>query len=171
MRLIKLGVLSVVVLFGLITAMSMLLPSQVIISRAIDINKPLDSVYQAVADLTRWKGWMDNYDAAATSFSTPAKGKGAYIKMGKVRVDITTLARNKMDGIWQSADNRPLPGSFNFVPSNNQQTVTVQWQFVQKVAWYPWEKFASITSDKVLGPYMEKSLDNLKKLLEDNKAH
>ena len=101
MRLIKLGILSVVVLFGLITAMSMLLPSQVIISRAIDINKPLDSVYHAVTDLTRWQGWMDNYDPAATSFSMPAKGKGAYIKMGKVRVDITSIDANKMDGTWQ----------------------------------------------------------------------
>ncbi|MCY7421616.1 MAG: hypothetical protein LH478_07715 [Chitinophagaceae bacterium] len=171
MRVIKLGILSVVVLFGLITAMSMLLPSQVIISRAIDISKPMDSVYQAVANLTRWQGWMDNYDAATTSFSTPSKGKGAYIKMGKVRVDITAIEPNKMDGIWKSADNRPLAGSFNFVSSNNRQTVTVQWQFIQKVQWYPWEKFASITSDKVLGPYMEKSLDNLKKLLEDNQAH
>ena len=171
MRLVKLGIISVVVLFGLITAMSMLLPTQVIISRAIDINKPMDSVYEVVTNLNRWHGWMDYYDAAVTSFSTPAKGKGAYIKMGKVRVDITAIEADKMDGIWQSADNRPLPGSFNFVSSNNRQTVTVQWQFIQKVAWYPWEKFASITSDKVIGPYMEKSLDNLKKLLEDNQAH
>ena len=59
MRLIKLGIISVVVLFGLITAMSMLLPSQVIISRAIDINRPLVTVYEAVTDLSKWKGWMD----------------------------------------------------------------------------------------------------------------
>lgn len=166
MRLIKLGILSVIVLFGLITAISMLLPSQVIISRAIDINKPLDSVYAAVINLSNWKDWMDNYDADSTIISLPAKGKRSFIKMGKVKVDITALDSTKMEASWRSGENRPLPGSFNFVPSADHQMVTVQWQFIQKVKWYPWEKFASITSDKVLGPYMEKSLDNLKKLLE-----
>lgn len=166
MRLIKLGIISVAVLFGLITAMSMLLPSQVIISRAIDIDKPLDTVYNAVTDLSKWKGWMDNYEVDSSTVSVPSKGTSAFIKMGKVKVDITALDTTKMDAVWQSADNRPLPGSFNFVTSADHQMVTVQWQFVQHVKWYPWEKFASITSDKVLGPYMEKSLDNLKKLLE-----
>lgn len=166
MRLIKLSVISVVVLFGLITAMSMLLPSQVVISRAIDINKPLDSVYNTVTDLTKWKGWMDNYEADSTIISVPAIGKGSFIKMGKVKVDITALDSTKMEASWRNGENRPLPGSFNFLPSTDHQMVTVQWQFTQKVKWYPWEKFASITSDKVLGPYMEKSLDNLKKLLE-----
>jgi hypothetical protein len=33
--------------------------------------------------------------------------------------------------------------------------------------WYPWEKFASIIFDRQLGPYMERSLGNLKKLAED----
>lgn len=166
MRLIKLGFISVVVLFGLITAMSLLLPSQIIISRAIDINRPLDTVYEAVTNLSKWKGWMDNYEADSTTISFPSKGPASFIKMGKVRVDITALDSTKMEANWQSADSRPLPGSFNFITSADQQMVTVQWQFVQKVKWYPWEKFASITSDKVLGPYMEKSLDNLKKLME-----
>lgn len=166
MRIVKLGFISVVVLFGLITAMSLLLPSQVIISRAIDINRSFDTVYEAVTNLSKWKGWMDNYEADSTTISVPSKGPSSFIKMGKVKVDITALDSTKMEAKWQSADSRPLPGSFNFIASANHQMVTVQWQFVQKVKWYPWEKFASITSDKVLGPYMEKSLDNLKKLME-----
>lgn len=168
MKLIKLGFISVVVLFGLITAMSLLLPSQVVISRAIDINRPLDTVFETVTDLSKWKGWMDNYEADSTFISVPSNGTSSFIKMGKVKVDITALDSTKMETNWQSADNRPLPGSFNFVSSADHQRVTVQWQFIQKVKWYPWEKFASITSDKVLGPYMEKSLDNLKKLMEES---
>jgi hypothetical protein len=44
----------------------------------------------------------------------------------------------------------------------------LQWYFDIKLRWYPWEKFGSIVFDKQLGPPMEKSLGNLKKLLEKN---
>jgi hypothetical protein len=42
----------------------------------------------------------------------------------------------------------------------------VQWYFDFVFRWYPWEKFSSIVYDKQLGPAMEKSLNNLKDLIE-----
>jgi len=45
----------------------------------------------------------------------------------------------------------------------------VQWQFEQKLKWYPWEKFASLMSDKIMGPMMEANLDELRKLVEKTK--
>jgi hypothetical protein len=44
--------------------------------------------------------------------------------------------------------------------------ITIQWQMEQEVQWYPWQKFASITKDEIWGGSMEKSLDNLKTILE-----
>ena len=87
--------------------------------------------------------------------------------MDKVRVNIDASGPEKISATWQSGDSRPLPGEFNFIGGDSARHITVQWQFDQKVKWYPWEKFASIVSDKALGPYMEKSLDNLKSVVEN----
>jgi hypothetical protein len=48
----------------------------------------------------------------------------------------------------------------------NGSVTTVQWYFDFVFRWYPWEKFSSIVYDKQLGPAMEKSLNNLKDLIE-----
>jgi hypothetical protein len=49
-----------------------------------------------------------------------------------------------------------------------QKVTVVQWQFEQKIKWYPWEKFGSMMNDKILGTMMEKNLGNLRKLIERN---
>jgi hypothetical protein len=38
--------------------------------------------------------------------------------------------------------------------------------FIQHVAWYPWERIASLMSQKILSPPMEKSLSTLKQVAE-----
>ena len=167
MKIIKLAFISCIGLFLLVTAFSLLLPSNVIISRAIDINAPLDSVFPMVNDLSHWSAWMDNYDPSKTTISSIKQGKGASIQMDKVKVMINESGAKKILATWQSGDSRPLPGEFNFITGDSTGHLTVQWQFNQKIKWYPWEKFASIVSDKALGPYMEKSLDNLKNLVEN----
>jgi hypothetical protein len=167
MKILKLAIISVVGLFLLVTVFSLLLPSNVIISRAIDINAPLDSVYPLVSDLSYWPAWMENYASSKTELSSASsKGKGAALKMGEVKVIINESDPKKISATWQSGESRPLPGEFNFIGTDTSGHLTVQWQFNQKVKWYPWEKFASIVSDKALGPFMEKSLDNLKNLAE-----
>ncbi len=166
MKIIKLAAISIVGFFLLLTAFSLLLPSKVIISRAIDINAPLDTVYNMVNDLSKWQLWMDNYDSTPATLSPITSGTNASIKMGLVKVVINKAKPKQIEATWQSGENTPLPGSFNFISNDNFGHITLQWQFIQKVKWYPWEKFATIVSDNALGPYMEKSLDNLKKQVE-----
>ncbi len=167
MKILKLVIISVVFLSLLITAFSLLLPSRIIISRAVDINSPIDSVYVLVNDLKNWKEWMDNFNEPNTEISQVSKGKGAFINTGNVKVVIVNSIPTKVSAKWQTGKNTPLPGEFNFISNDSFGHTTVQWQFVHQVKWYPWQKFASIVSDKVIGPYMEKSLDNLKVLAEN----
>ena len=165
MRIIKLGIISAVLLFLLVTAISLLLPSTINISKAIDINAPVDSVYNNINDMSRWKNWFVNYDTAQTVISSNPIGKGASIIMNRTTVTITASKRDKITTEWLSGSNT-LDGEFNIIRQNNSSVVTVQWHFIQHLHWYPWEKFASIVSDKVMSPVMEKSLDNLKKVVE-----
>jgi hypothetical protein len=165
MRFLKLAAISVVVLFLLITAMASLLPSTVHVSRAIDIDAPFDSIYANINDVTRWKHWIAHYDSSKASVSTHTIGKGAAITINNTRVSVLNSSKEKITTSWQTGS-KSLDGEFNFFVQPGSTLVTVQWHFIHHVRWYPWEKFASIVSDKVMGPMMEQSLDNLKKVVE-----
>jgi hypothetical protein len=166
MKFIKLALISLVIFFILITAMSLLLPSTVHLSRAIDINAPFDTVYNNINDVSNWKSWYASYDSTQFSTSKNTVGKGASVTFGKTTAIITQVTPDKIKAVWQTGDNTPLEGEFNFIRNGASTMTTVQWHFTQHVKWYPWQKFASIVSDKVVSPVMEKSLDNLKKKVE-----
>lgn len=166
MRFIKLGLISIVFFALLLTAFSLLLPSQTNISRAIDINAPADSVYAYINDLRKWKDWYANYDSSNAALSSTTVSKGASLKMDRTTVTIQEALPDGIKAIWQTGNNNPVEGEFNFMPKGSASSVTLQWNFIQKVKWYPWQKLASILSDKTLGPFMEQSLENLRKKTE-----
>ena len=163
MRIVKLAIISVVVLFLLATVFSLLLPSQVIISRAIDIYASKEKVYTIVNEPEKWKFWIENRDSLAVSIST--QQQKTFI-LGTTKAWILTSTPNQVNTNWQVGKGQVIPAEFNFVEQAGSDYITLQWKFVQKVKWYPWEKFASIVSDKILGQFMEASLDNLKRLAE-----
>lgn len=162
MRFVKLGIISVIFFALLITAFSLLLPSTINISRAIDINASPDSVYAIVNDLSKWKHWYA--DSSSSTIQGKSIGKGAILNLGKSSITITGVTDKKVEALWQM-NSSSMAGEFNFISQNNTAT-TVQWHFVHKAKWYPWEKFASIVVNKRFGPFMEKSLENLKGQVE-----
>lgn len=166
MRFIKLAVISVVLLFMVVTAISVLLPSTIHLSRAIDINASSGAVYSTINNVSRWKTWYADYDSLHATVSGKDTGQGASVTMYKTTVTITATSPGKIEAIWQSGNNTPLVGAFNIIQHDSASITTVQWKLVHHVKWYPWAKFASILSDKAAGPVMEKSLDNLKAVLE-----
>ena len=42
----------------------------------------------------------------------------------------------------------------------------VQWQFVEQLKWYPWQRLGSMMNEAVMGSQLETNLANLKKLCE-----
>ena len=167
MRFLKLALISVVVFALILTAFSLLLPSTINISKAIDINAPLDKVYPNISDLSNWRNWYA--DSASAVVSSPSSGKGASVKISKTSIRINEADSALIRATWQSGNNEPLNGSFNFFKDTLSGFTTVQWHFVQHTQWYPWEKLASIVSNKSIAPFMEKSLDNLKATVERKK--
>ena len=166
MRFAKLGLISIVFFFFLLTAFSLLLPSVTNISRAIDINAPADTVYSYINNILKWKSWYANYDSSLVSLSSATVGRNASLTMNKTTVTIKEALPGKIKALWQTGKNNLVEGEFNFITKDSSSFMTLQWNFTQKVKWYPWQKFASILSDKNLGPFMEKSLENLKKEAE-----
>ena len=160
MRIIKLAIISAVILFLVVFGMSLLIPSHIRISRAANIDVSKDSLMAALTDLRQWKKWnilvndtgITNQQYNIDSFSSDQLKITKRLQVGDTL--ITAWKQQK----------HVLASGFTWQGNGNQ--LVVQWYFDFQLHWYPWEKFSSIVFDKQLGPPMEKSLSNLKKLLE-----
>jgi hypothetical protein len=161
MRIIKLAIISAVILFLVIFGMSLLIPSHIRISRAANIEVSKDSLVAALTDMRQWKKWnilvndtgVTNQQYTTDSFSSDHQKVTKRLQVGDTLITA-----------WQQQKGHVLTSGFTWQGNGNQ--FVVQWYFDFQLRWYPWEKFSSIVFDKQLGPPMEKSLSNLKKLLE-----
>lgn len=161
MRVVKLGLISIVGLFIVILGISLLIPSEVRISRAINITAPKDSIYDRLGDLRYWKQWNKLTNAE----TVPDQQYSANIfTSDDLTVKLLETLPDTIKTSWQQKGGQTIPSGFNLHTVDN--TTVVQWYFDFRLKWYPWEKFGSIIFDKQLGPPMEQSLAELKKLLE-----
>ncbi|MFT3935460.1 MAG: hypothetical protein QM726_17670 [Chitinophagaceae bacterium] len=162
MRFIKLAFISAVVLFGVIFLISLLLPSHVRISRAVDINAATNNVYPLLSDIKQWEKWneyVNNYHNRIVEKDM--------MKADEIAIFITTKTDSLVAADWQQTSGYKFGSGFAIHSSNNAHGhITVQWYFDFHVKWYPWEKFQSIVYDQQLGPIMEKSLAKLKSIAE-----
>jgi hypothetical protein len=129
----------------------------------VNISVPKDSLRAALTDLRHWKQWnelVNNPDLNNKQFT-----ENSYTS-DRLKVTREPSAGDTMFTSWHQGKARVLASGFTWQGDNDQ--LVLQWYFDIKLHWYPWEKFGSIIFDKQLGPPMEKSLSNLKKLLEKN---
>jgi hypothetical protein len=114
-------------------------------------------------DMREWEKWnlllrdssLSNKKFEANSFTAT-----------EMSVEISGQDSTGLKTLWKRKGQDPVPSGLGVTAVSNQ--TIVQWYFDFNVGWYPWEKFGSIIFDKQLGPPMEKSLDELKKLCESN---
>jgi hypothetical protein len=161
MRVVKLGLISLIGLFLVIFLLSLLIPSKMRVSRAITIDVPVDSVYTYVNDMRQWALW-----------NALLKNENLH----SVQIDQSSFSSDEMKIIMLPPDSTGILTSWERVGQDKIQSgvgitqaansTIVQWYFDFKVKWYPWEKFGSIVFDKELGPPMEQSLEQLKKVCE-----
>jgi hypothetical protein len=142
------------------------LPSHIRISKAIDISASHDSVLQRLADPDKWKGW---YPGADSMDLYQVNGRAEGLVLGeegftiiKTRTDSSVLLETTVK------NRRKIISGFNVFPAGTPNTFTVQWYMDFHLRWYPWEKFSGMLLEKKYGPGMERSLDKLKTLLEEN---
>lgn len=139
-RVAKLALISGIVIFIILTAISLMIPSTVRISRAINIDAEKAEVYPLLADTANWSRWND-------------------LKNDRIAIQLISADSNLIHSSWSHGGR-----SFEcFYRLEKVRDVTVvNWYFDVRLQWYPWEKFASITFEKQFGPHMESSLVNLK---------
>jgi hypothetical protein len=163
MKLIKLALISVVVLFVIATLIGLLMPSVVVVSRAVDISEREDKILSEISNLNRWPNWIEGIRDNGFKLTTPDStgvGAGAFVNGNDIR--ITRVTATTVESTWKSRKGFEQAAVLNLIPDATHTITTVHWSFTQHIKWYPWERLGSMMNDKILGPVMEKSLANLK---------
>ena len=161
MKLLKLGLISIVILFLLATVMGGLLPSKVLVSRAVNIKAPLDSVRDQIADMREWPNWVEGMKDPSVNIQSSVSAQ-----IGKSAVTIAEKNDSTIISTWITAKGKPQISTMRIIYQPQQEVTIVQWQFEQSIGWLPWEKLGSIMNDKIMGPMMEKNLEQLRKTVE-----
>ena len=153
MRVVKLGIISVVVFFVLFTIGGLLLPSHNIVSRAVNIKAKPISIMPLVQNKAKWYLWMEGMDSATLN--------------KRQQIQITSVSDSLIVANWNTAEVN-YTTKFRLIYNAGQAVTIVQWQFEQEVAWYPWDRISSLMNDKILGTLMEKNLARLQLVVEAN---
>ena len=171
MRIIKLAILSFIILFLLVTLISLFIPSHIRISKAADINNTKEVVMSYITDPLKWKEWYPGADSLDILY---IGGKPMGILMdttgkeglciGDINDSIVT-AKN----VGPAATSE-LETGWKVFPRSGNNVTTVQWYMDFKLKWYPWEKFKSLFYENIYGVHMEQGLAALKELSEGRRS-
>ncbi|MCX6319367.1 MAG: hypothetical protein NTW29_18970 [Bacteroidetes bacterium] len=149
MRIIKLGIISLLAFALTLTFISFFFPSTVRISKAINIGAPATEV---IAQLQRPSNWHPAWDSAGGSTDSTLLS--------------TVISNEETDYHFREAPGSRAKSGWKFLTGLYPDSVTVQWYMDFKLRWYPWEKFSSLLFENSFGPRMEKGLNQLKQLSE-----
>ena len=155
MRLIKLALASIIFIFLVGTAISLLIPSHIRISKAINLLSPKDSIFVLVANRERWKEWHPAFMAGKDIPKFPVINI-----VSKKQVD------NEVILVLQQGNHSPVPNGWKIYEHASVDSITLQWYMDFNLKWYPWKKFSSLFFENTYGVMMEQGLSNIKKITE-----
>ena len=67
-------------------------------------------------------------------------------------------------GKWIEKNNDEQLITLSIIPAQN--STIVNWQFEEKIKWYPWARLSSMINESVIGTMMEENLARLKQIAE-----
>jgi hypothetical protein len=152
-RVIKLALLSIFFLFTVVTLISLLIPSHVRISKAINIHGSTDSALALVKDTARWKQWHPAFIPSDSALKFPT-------------VQITTQSANDSEVVMQLQQaNKPVViNGWKVYEHQGADSLTLQWYMDFHIKWYPWSKFGSLFYENTYGVMMQQGLENIRNL-------
>lgn len=154
MRIIKLAIISLVFFSLLITAISLLIPSHIRLTRTIDIQTEKEKLLEQLSDSSKWRDWYPGMNSGGDSLNTLWD-----------KTKITSVTDSSVIATT-TAENRDFINGWTIYPGMRPNSFTVQWYMDFRLRWYPWEKFSSLMFEKRYGNHMESGLQKLRSLLE-----
>lgn len=148
MRIIKLALLSIFFFIVLLWLFSLLIPSEVRISRATNLAKTSEAyARELVGDTSKWKTWYP-------MFSSDSGSKN--YKLQASREPKADLRFNV------NAGGRSFINEFQFISYPTGDSITLQWYSIFHLKPFPWERFESLLYEDTYGEVMQRGLQNLK---------
>ncbi len=164
MRLIRLIIISIVVLFLILLGISRFIPSHIRISRAVDINASKEKVFAAINDLKTWDKWNQFTETSSLTnkiYSDPSFGYAALMKSDQLSIVITDSKPDSIKTDWSQLNGKNFSGGFILL-EGKPGNVAVQYYYDFYFKWYPWEKFSALIYDKQIGSLMEPIFNRFK---------
>ncbi len=153
MRLIKLCIISFVFLFLLLTGISLFIPSNIRISRAINI-KEKDILFALIADTGKWHRWHPAYQNTSNGLLNKIIITPLITNDSLIAMQLNLAGKNSIISSWQV---------YHYFPGDS---LTLQWYMDFNLKWYPWQKFSSLLYEERYGIMMQNGLTNLKEISE-----
>jgi len=164
MRIIKLGLISLVVFYFLIWAITLLFPNVTIVSRALNIAGQKDSIASQIkSNVIPYSSWLttgiERVDVRSSDISFYEN-------------DLFNAERQQnADTLYIQLSQPPgkvLNGGIGLYQLQ-PDSATIQLFYVFHTKWYmPWDKMAQIANDAKYGGHMDSALQRLKAIVEKN---
>jgi hypothetical protein len=171
LRLIKLLIYSLVFFLGLIFLFSLLFPSDIRISKTINMKADQQTVLTYLENLDHWRSWNPTMQQIADNeFSVldSLNGKVSSMKINNTTVKIKELKADEILIEYSRPGKNNVNSVIHTIQYPQSDSMAVQWYMDFKLKWYPWEKFSSLLFEKMYGDQMKQGLENLKQLHENN---
>ncbi|PCH93896.1 MAG: hypothetical protein COB85_06275 [Bacteroidetes bacterium] len=176
MKTIKKVIIVLVALVGLLIAISLFLPSEVIVTRTATINAPAKVIFGQVNDFRNWVNWdpwQEKDPDMKGTYEGPDSGVGSKRCWESDNEEVGSGCLT----IVESVPNISIKTELEFEdmgPSNGLWTfeevdgaTNVSWSMQMDMGMNPMGKFFGLMKDGMLGPDFEKGLASLTELCEN----
>ena len=174
MKVVRIILLSLAVLFGLLFVIGFFLPSSYHVERSTRIKAPPEKIYALISDprqWTKWTVWNERDPAMKITYSGPPSGQGAKWAWeskseGEGSMEFTRAEPNKAIGYTLEFHEFGMKssGALELAPAGGATRVT--WTNRGDVGGNPLKHYFAAMMDRMVGPDFEKGLSNLKALAE-----
>lgn len=166
MKILRFLIINIILLFIIVTTISLFIPSHVRISRAVNMSSSASGVLQEVDDIAKWKYWYPGFDTLKAEPLQTKDGKLISVKIPGTVISLMNQSKDEVIATFKSGNKNPIICGWKTIGYSHTDSLTMQWYLDFQLRWYPWEKFTSLLYEKTYGVQMEAGLNNLKKMAE-----
>ena len=157
MRFIKLAFISFVFLFAVVTAISLIIPSHIRLSKVVMLRPQQDSIFSLIKNKAQWPRWHPSF--------TNNTNKEI---LSQIKTELASETDSTLQMKWIQPGKKPLNMNWQLIREGGQATLQWSIDFYQK--WYPWQKIASLFYEGNYGVMMEQGLANIKTIVEKSQV-
>lgn len=164
---------SFLVLFLLITAISLFFPSRVRISRAVNVMASAKDAGAPIRDMRFWPQWNPLLDSAVEGsivFLPDSTHIPEKLVFNGVEVSWLAQSDSLLLANFTAENDRPVVNGWQIISHPGSDSTTIQWYMDFRLRWYPWEKFSSLLLEKTYGSRLELGLTRLRQTIYANRS-